>query len=239
MPSQIEKLEAHASHLLDAFIQLKEKFALLEPMLFDKDVVTTRGSSRQARGFNILRYSLFLSCAQDIAKLCLDSDCRTPSILNIVASLDDVSLRKELENRHSIWVLPSAETETDPDIVAALKRLEEQERNERRTQFLAHIEELTSSWGKLKISSVLSGLLTLRDKVTAHTEVRYVEDKYEPIDIGRLGIKWGDLRSTIETMQRLVELIGLIIRNACFAWNSLNEQLASAGADFWCTSDAA
>lgn len=38
MPTQIQKIEAHASHLLDAFITLRERYALLDPMLFDPDV---------------------------------------------------------------------------------------------------------------------------------------------------------------------------------------------------------
>ena len=64
MPTQIKKLEAHASHLLDAFIRLRERYSLLDPMLFDPDVPKARGSGIQARGFLTLRHSLFLSCAQ-------------------------------------------------------------------------------------------------------------------------------------------------------------------------------
>ena len=80
MPTQIERLEAHAAHLLDAFIQLRERYALLEPMLFG-ETVSKGGSGKQGRGFSILKHSLFLSCSQDIAKLTLDDDNRTPSLV--------------------------------------------------------------------------------------------------------------------------------------------------------------
>ena len=136
MPTQIEKLEAHASHLLDAFIGLREKYALLQPMLFDKQVVQARGSFAQARGFQTLRHSLFLSCAQDIAKLCLDADKRTPSILNLVSGLSDLLLRGELRERYAIWKLPSVEGETDPEIIEALRRIEQHEQSERRAQLV-------------------------------------------------------------------------------------------------------
>jgi len=115
MPTKIEKLEAHASHLLDIFIGLREKFAMLEPMLFDKTVVHANGSGAQQRGFLILRHSLFLSCAQDIAKLCYDRDERTPSIHKIVEALGDTTLRKTLADRYAAFVSPSIEDETDPD----------------------------------------------------------------------------------------------------------------------------
>lgn len=233
MPSQIEKLEAHAGHLLDAFIGLREKFAMLEPMLFDPDTNKNRGSRDQARGFQILRTSLFLSCAQDIAKLTLDGDKRTPSIRNVVCALDDSTVIAELEERYAIWVIPSVEEETDPDIAAALKRMEERERVERREQFGEHMKELRVRWAELSSAPAMTGFLTLRDKVSAHTEVRYVADKYQLVDIGTLGVKWGDLRLSIESMQRLMELIGLIVRNAGFAWDALDDQLSKASTRFW------
>jgi hypothetical protein len=121
MPTRIEKLEAHSSHLLDIFIGLREKFAILEPMLFDETVVRAKGSGAQHRGFLILRHSLFLSCAQDIAKLCYDRDERTPSIHKIVEALEDTPLRKTLEDRYAAFVSPSTEDETDPEIVEALR----------------------------------------------------------------------------------------------------------------------
>lgn len=233
MPSQIEKLEGFAGRLLDAFIGLREKYAMLDPMLFDPDTNMNRGSGEQARGFQILRNSLFLSCALDIAKLTLDADKRTPSIRNLVDALDDVELMAELEDRYAIWVIPSVESETDPEIAAALKRMEERERLERREQFRAHLVELRDLWVKLSTSHAMAGFLTVRDKVSAHTEVRFVADKYQFVDIGTLGIKWRDLRASIESMQRLVELIGLIVRNAGFAWDLLGHQLSKASKSFW------
>lgn len=233
MPSQVEKLEAIAGHLLDAFIGLREKYAMLEPMLFDPDTNKNRGSREQARGFQILRNSLFLSCAQDIAKLTLDADKRTPSIRNLVGALDEAALVAELEDRYAIWVIPAVEVETDPDIAAALRRMEERERAERREQFREHMTELGNLWGELYTAPAMTGFLTVRDKVSAHTEVRFVADKYQLVDIGSLGIKWRDLRASIESMQRLVELIGLTVRNAGFAWDSLDHQLSKASTSFW------
>ncbi|WP_239482888.1 hypothetical protein [Paraburkholderia sp. C35] len=233
MPTQIEKLQAYAGHLLDAFIGLKERYAMLEPMLFDQGTIEHSGTQERARGFLILRHSLFLSCAQDIAKLTLDNDQRTPSIRNIVAGLEDESLRQKLEAQYSIWTLPSVEEETDPEIVAALRHMEKQERLERRDQFLEHYTELRSGWATLSTSESMKSFLAMRDKLSAHTEVRCVADKYQLLEISALGIKWRHLRETIESMQRLVELIGFIVRNAGFAWDSLDHQLSKAAKSFW------
>ena len=233
MPSQIEKLEAHAGHLLDAFIGLREKYAMLEPMLFDANTIKNFGSQGQARGFQILRSSLFISCVQDIAKLSLDADSRTPSIGNLVSALDDLDLRAELADRYATWVLPPIEEETDPDIVAALRRMEARKQLGRRERFREHVTKLNKCWEALSTTSAMSNFKTVRDKFSAHTEVRFVADKYQLVDIGALGIKWRDLRTTIESMQQLVELIGLIVRNAGFAWDFFDHQLSNASKSFW------
>lgn len=206
---------------------------MLEPMLFDPAVPKQRGSGAQARGFLTLRHSLFLSCAQDIAKLTLDSDKRTPSIKNLMSSLGDPLLCKALREKYAIWVLPSIETETDPEIIAALEKMELHEQAERRVQFDDILAKAKHNWSALEVMPYLSGFRTIRDKVSAHTEVLFVADKYQFVDIGTLGIKWSDMRDAIEAMQSLVEDLGIIIRNAGFAWDMLDEQLAMASKAFW------
>jgi hypothetical protein len=237
MPTQIEKLEAYAGHLLDEFLSLRERYAMLEPMLFQPEVTKARGSGLQARGFLVLRQSLFLTCVQDMAKLSLDQDKRTPSLYNLLTPLTDEHLRGALRERFAIWRIPLPEEETDPDIVAALERIERREESGRRKQFDDLYSEATKLWGVLAASPELNAFRTIRDKISAHTEVRHVADKYQLVDIGALGIKWGALRQVLDQMQRLVELVGLLIRNAGFAWESLDHQLSKAAREFWLPTD--
>lgn len=134
-----------------------------------------------------------------------------------------------------MWHIPPINEEKDPEIIAALKRMEKHEEADRREEFDQLYEKLVALWGQLSASSAVKGFATIRDKVSAHTEVRLIADKYRLVDIGRLGIKFGDLRSTIDDMQNAVELIGLIVRNTGFAWDMLKEQLSEAAAGFWRT----
>jgi hypothetical protein len=233
MPSKVEKLEAHASHLLDAFIALRERYALLEPMLFHEAVPRLRGSHKQARGFKILRHSLFLSTCQDIAKLSLDADPRTPSIRNLVHGLEDPVARDELRERFSNWHAPLIEEETDPQIIEALGQMDLRETAENRIRFDQTYAETVVKYADLSANASVEACRTVRDKVSAHTEVRYVADKYRLIDIADLGMKWGDLGTTIGQMQALVANLGLLIRNAGFAWDMLDDQLQTASTEFW------
>jgi len=239
MPSQLEKLQAHASHLLDAFLALRERYAILDPMLFHEQVPKTRGSGKQYQGFMILRHSLFLSCVQDIAKLSLDDDKRTPSLINLVAALDDSSLVKAFREQFAMWHSPLVEEETDPEIIEALRRMDLREEAERRAQFDEILADTHIKLAELIGSPFMTDFRTIRDKITAHTEVQFVVDKYQFVDIGALGTKWSDVKKAIEMMQTLVANLSLLIRNAGFAWEMLDEQLSEASHAFWQPVEAA
>lgn len=206
---------------------------MLEPMLFDTEVGEQRGSGAQARGFLTLRHSLFLSCAQDIAKLSLDSDKRTPSINNLMDELEAPQLCMALRAKYAIRVVPSLEKETDPEIIEALKRMELRKQGERGVEFDEILAKAKRNWSAFRAEPYLFGFLTIRDKVSAHTEVLLVADKYQFVDIGTLGIKWSDMKRAIDAMQSLVEDLGFVIRNAGFAWDMLDGQLAKASKAFW------
>jgi hypothetical protein len=106
--------------------------------------------------------------------------------------------------------------------------------NNRRTQ-----DVIDASTRKRDGLPALGAFRTVRDKLTAHTEIRFVADKYQPVDIGALGVKWGDLKTCIVKMQHCVELIGFIVRNAGFAWDMLDRQLSEAAHGFWSSPEAA
>jgi hypothetical protein len=233
MPDQVEKLQAHAGHLLDGFLQLRERYAILKPILYGGDPLPPVIPREARRGLDILRQSLLFSCVHDIAKLTLDADRRTPSIRNIVGSLSDESVRATLQSQFAIWHLPSANEITDPEILDALKRIELREQTERQAQFEELWCELTTTWTSLSTDAALKGFLLIRDKVTAHTEIRFIADKYQLFDIGSLHLKYGDLDRLVAQTQRSVELIGLIVRNTTFSWEDLDGDLSMAAQNLW------
>jgi hypothetical protein len=231
-PLQINKLVAHSSHLLTTFIQLRERYALLHPMLFDERVAKQYGSWKQARGYAILKASLFLSCCQDIAKLTTDNFDKTPSISKLMGALQDPIVRSQLRKKYCDGRSVYAH-EKDPELeeVYKLMALQDDERN--RAEFDGKYAHAAKLWEEFVQSPVLKSFRHIRDKVTAHTELQLVDGEYVPVDISKLGIKWGNLQTTIATMQQLVEMLGQLIRDAGFAWQSLDEMLAKAGNDFW------
>lgn len=237
MDPQIGKLQALAGHSLDGMIYLRERYAILEPMLADKSVRQNFGSGKKNRGFEVLRYSLLLACIQDIVKITVDTDPRAPSVHNILKAISDKRVASKLRVDFAEWNFPiPAEYADDREILSALKRMDEREESERRQQFDVLYADLLSKWANFQASPALQSFRTVRDKVSAHTEIRYVADKYQPVQIGELGITLTDLRTAVDDLQEIVELIGMVVRNAAFAWDMLSEQLSQASRDLWTVS---
>lgn len=237
-PSQIDRLEGLAGHMLDSYLALRERSAVLEPLLFDQSVIDCYGSGRRHRGFHALRTSLFMSCVQDIAKLVSDKDQKAPSFRNFIAELTSDSLVIQLRSRYAKRVTPLANEETDPEILTALKQLDAQAEEERRIEFDQHLHTLRKWWDANETGKVVQACRVIRDKVTAHTEIKFVIDKYVTVDVAALDLKWSDVKRFSKEMQEPVASIGLLIRCAGFAWEMLDRQLAIATKEFWRTEEA-
>ncbi len=197
------------------------------------------GSGKRSRGFRVLRNSLFLSCIQDIAKLTADSDERTPSVSKFVKALSEPALLATLRERYAKRVTPLAEAETDPEILSALTRLDAQEETERRLEFDDHYASLVAWWAQYESDGAVAACRIIRDKVTAHTEVRFVLDRYTTVDMSALGLKWSDVGKVTLLLQVPVAAIGHLVRCTSFAWDMLEEQLSRAANDFWILNDQA
>jgi hypothetical protein len=231
-PSRREKLQAHAEHLLDLFVGLRSTFAMLEPILFDRDVVSRWGTGKRGSGLRVITNRLLNACVLDIAKIALDKDERTPSVSALVQALDEPLLLNELRESYSIWNLPLADDE-DPEVIQLLQRVERREEDERRAKFDAHLSDVRRGWNSLESSPALSSFAKMRDKFIAHSELWHNGTRYEPRDISTLGLKLGDVRTVINELQTLVDLITLIYRNSSFAFDELDQQVTATRDAFW------
>lgn len=232
MPTRQEKVAGHAEHLLDAFLRLRGTYAMLDPLLFDKEVVQEWGSGKRSQGFHIVQSSLLHSCVLDVAKLTLDQDRRTPSLTQLVASLDDRRLVDELRESFAVWNIAPTSGE-DPAVLALIQASERREDDKRRQQFDQFVGELKAGWATLQQSPALISFGTMRDKLIAHHELWHDGNRYRALDVSKLGLKFGDVRTVIESIQRLIDLATLIFRNSSFDFEMLDGQLTEAPKTFW------
>ncbi|MBR7745778.1 hypothetical protein [Undibacterium baiyunense] len=237
MSIELQKLKAHSEHLLDGFLGLRERYAMLEPMLFNMSVIEKKGKGVMGRGFIAIKNNLFLFCCQDIAKLSLDKYDTSPSIKRIVEKLQEDRLLATLEEEFSVWYVEPPSEEKDPMVLDLLKRMDEKAQLERRRAFNELVLRLNENWRKLENKPALDSFKKIRNKASAHLDVNLVNGIFQPLDIGSLGVKWKDIGETIAEMQEIIEQIGLIVRNASFSWDSLDRNLEKASKGFWESED--
>ena len=92
---------------------------------------------------------------------------------------------------------------------------------------------LLSNWENFQKQPWLNGFKTVRDKLTAHLELKLVDKKYSLIDISELGLKWGDLKTSLDLLQPIVLDLNLIVRSASFAMDDFESSLQQSSTEFW------
>lgn len=232
MPSRKKKLTEHAAHVLDQFIGLRGKFAVLEPMLFDWTVAARWGSGTRSQAFRTLGNTMLNACILDIVNIALDNDKRTPSITKLMGALDDERLVAELREDFAIWGLRPA-GESDPNILRILEAADRHEEEMRRQKFDLLLEDAGTRWQEIVESPVLSGFRSMRDKLIAHNELWHDGSGYRPLDVSTLGLRYGDVKAVIEQIQPLVDCLTLLYRNASYDFPMLIQQLTRARDEFW------
>jgi len=229
---RLAKLRARAEHLLDLFIALSERHAMLKPLAFDKALAERVGLGAPGRGQVILQNALLQHCVMDVVKLTVDSADRTPSVANIMLSLADEALRAKLREEYSV-VPPPIVAGTDPLPADLVAEMAEVDRAELQARFDATWERLSNRWAALEGDGRLDGFKTWRDKLIAHSDLHHSHGEYQLTDLSALGLKWGDLGDLITHLREVISDIQTLTRAAGFAWEMLDEQLQAAADGFW------
>ena len=226
----VRKLEGHGAALLDAYRGLRQSFAMLEPILPSGRVSRALSNAAGREGLAALRQALFLGCALDVAKLSLDKNSRTPSLVRLVASLDQAAVVAALRSRSSHYCLPRKPGDDTDE--ASLRKIEEVEESARGKAFDERLASLREGWAVLS-AEPLRPFAVLRDKYIAHLELRCRNGEYAPIDLGDLGLKWSDLGEAIAAMEPLVLGLTAVIRAADFDMPAAVHHFERVRDDFW------
>lgn len=233
MDDRVQKLVGHAEHLLRCLVGLKLKYALLSPMIFDGAVQEARGAGKRAEGFAAVRRAMFFDCIQDVVKLAFDCDDRTPSITKIVRGLGHHNARGDLRNEFvvagpDVYEIDDIGNEHFSESATACRRSEDAR------SFDDTYASVIQRWHQFQEQPWVLGFRVIRDKVTAHLQLKKVGNTYElAVDVSQFGIKWSDVGEAIQLLEPLVLDLYLLITRSHFLIDSLNSHFQRVGREFW------
>ena len=231
-PTRQEKCVAHSWYLLGDYVELRSKYAMLEPILFDRECVQRWGSGSAGWGLQVLRNTLLMSCVLDVYKLTLETDRRAASLLTLVEALEDKSLVADLREAASA-IGPIAPVEGDPESTQLIEAHEREVEEQRGKEFDAHVADVRARWKRLRDSKALAGCEEIRHKLIAHTELRPDGDTYRALKVEELGLKYGDLIDVMDQLRLLMELTSHVFRAASFELDEWERQLIDSRDVFW------
>lgn len=190
----IKKYRGHLKHLNQAYYGLSAKYTLLEPMLFNKELMNRNNN----RGFDILRQSLLFSCILDIVSLIYKKDKRTPSIEQIGEIFCNKNILEQLHSE--IIKHPSIE-----GVDFYEKYMSD--------FFWKNIDNAKSSIDILLHSQKILAFEKLRDKRIAHLELKLTNNDYKLLDVLTLELKWEDIGTAIEEIKNILELLNPVLNS--------------------------
>lgn len=187
----IKKKKGHLNHITLAFHGLKEKYHLLEPMLFDKKLAQKHNN----HGFVVIRQSLFFSCVIDIVNIVKKGN-KNPSIQEISDIFDSKEIMKTLHDDIVYF-----------EAFKGIKRLEEQQS----VAFQKNVKITSELVKKFLELDKYKSSLSIRDKRIAHLELKEKHGEYELLDISTLGLQWGDLKEIIYKLEIIIVNLNIIL----------------------------
>jgi len=215
---QLTKLRGHMDRLFDLAIGAWERAKLLEPMMRDDELNKRIGRERKGAAFSRLRIFLYWDLINEIVKLTSDDSERCPSIRNIVAMLKRPGIREELRAIYSKPITPAF---IGGDVLSAADRemILNGDRLELEREFDNLFQRTVDATELLLSSSTVVAYQVVRDKLIAHNEVMHVPPKYEPVDISKFGLKFGEERKVLKQATEIVDNLYSLILRTSFDWD--------------------
>jgi hypothetical protein len=227
----IAKLVGHVDQLLSSYMNVAAEYRLVAPMLYDRKTTEHFGKGARGPGFTAIRYALYRHIVQECWKLACDTDKRTPSLVGIMRGLQQPGVKEALRGRYSRLRIPIDES-VDADTRRILERMEEAEDSDREKEFDSKWKLIEEQWATFNAAPFREGIATLRDKVTAHTELRLVDGLYERADLAGV-VKFGDERLFLEGIKDIIINLNLIVRQAGFDWVDFDERITRSASAYW------
>lgn len=211
MTREIDQLQVQMEKILDLYIEVSELCQILHPMLFDQWTVSHYGQGDRARGFAVLKSTLYLACIQNIVAICVDKPGDTPTIERMINKLKKNSIRQQLRSN---YLASFGNLQTAGNSVAGAKEAE----------FDYIYSHTVDAWKANELTMAIEKFKRARDKYIVHTKLHAQSSAsvdatvYTTVDFSMFGLKVQEPWMVVNTLRpiptstNLSEVLTLTLR---------------------------
>jgi hypothetical protein len=225
------KLNCEVGALIEMLIGAYTGYFQWHPMMFSEALVQKINEEKRVAGFMHFRDLAYRMLILDLVNLCADDDKnrRTPSIKVIWEKISEPSARAYLRQRHTNFgsrPLATGEAKSPRRIVHLRKYFAKKSFDD------AFAE--TEGMVRLLIQSpTLKGYRMVRDKLLAHRELKLDGERYSKLDIGTLGLRYGQEHDVLDQAREIADRLNFMVRNASFGWDTVEKNEKRSAMRFW------
>ncbi|MHA7881265.1 MAG: AbiU2 domain-containing protein [Saccharospirillum sp.] len=240
---RLEQLEGYSKTLVQAVRVMDERRHILEPLLKDEEVKCALGEKFRntfgAHAYNHLVPLFTQDLVRDLARLFLDQDRRSGSLINLYrkASESEVysALREQFRRIPDKWYENADGIGDLPKELAAsmLAEMQENHRKDFEASFDSAWDEVSKAVSELEADPISAKLKTFRDKYHAHLEMSALGQDPAPFNIASLGLTYNDILAFSDRYMRAAFELDRLISGTVSDPEEFSELHRQYGAAMW------
>ena len=149
--------------------------------------------------------------------------------------LQGQGVRESLREEFSTWIASAPIRSAGPEKID--KKLLEGFRSDEVGRLELRFDELWSrlwsGWGSMQGQDWFPRFRSVRNKITAHTEMKRKGGEYEASTPDEFGLTWEDVETALDEIEPLISDLVLAATNSSYGMDSTRSQLNLMAADFW------
>lgn len=223
--------------IVDLYFLCNQQYLLLKPLMEDKSIYSIWDHSEGTEGVSVLRLIMWQSLLSQIYGILFDQDNRSVSLSNVMKGLENENLACEARK---IFCTPTGVTPiiidgTKEDEDRIIKQVQQEDVKHKESVFDKTLSEIKEKYSKLIDSPLVERIKSLRDKIIAHSELKFSEEDgsrrlYNPRDFSA---SWRDIENLLEISPHIIFKANLLVTNSSYQVDSFVTHNENVARTFW------
>lgn len=230
---QLKKAQFVMNEIVNGFFIADQRLALLMPLLEDKNLFSAWDGTPGVAAVTALRYSLYSSILLDVRAILFDTDDRAVNLEYVINGLKNDDFVAMLKTEFCKPPAVQFSGKNKQLMEADEKQIIDAYFAEKAKTFDDLLPHITRSFQHLKQSELASRIVSARNQMIAHRQIKTLEGErklYNPQDFG---LTWGDAQEIVRMSKQLIFDTNLLINNSSHAVGDFLSHHKEIANSFW------